>query len=212
MPPGEVKDAFFAYVLGIIRAGIDVDVDGADMRSVLAEFSSSLDLPFDLITRVSQTRVPGSPERAVTLAFRSAVSIPIPFSFLGYHPGSIRASQKLRFAVAPVGYADPRAPGHRLVAYDLAVSSGSLLIDVDEWIDILFGDAIDDLLVRHLVFYTWRGEWTCLLEGSGRKGQSLRGYFNLKRNRIMFPIPADHDALARSLVSGMISPSAGTGK
>jgi len=94
MSPEEVRDSFFAFVIGILRSGIEVSFDGAAMRDVLTEFKTSLELPFDLIDNVTQRGVKGSNERIISITFFRPASIPIPFSLLGYHPGSIRATAR----------------------------------------------------------------------------------------------------------------------
>ena len=192
--PAEVKDSFFAYVIGIIRAGIEVELDTAGMREVLTEFKTALDLPFDLITRVWQG--PGSePDQlALGLEFNGGAAIPIPFSLLGYHPGSIRASPSIGFRELRFTYPDARGTGAEAPVYRLQLDQGSLIVDIDWWIDELLGDYLDDLPVSNIVFFTWRGEWTGMLQGPGYRGQPLRAYFNFRRNRIIFPIPAALDA------------------
>jgi hypothetical protein len=202
LPPREVKDSFFAYVIGIIRAGIDVELDAEAMREVLTEFRTSLELPFDLIARVSQRRAGEPDARRLEIAFRGPVTIPIPFSLLGYHPGSIRASETVGFRETRFTYPDGRQNGADAPVFRLAVESGVLLVDVDRWLDELFGDYVDDLPVQNLVFFTWKGEWMCLLQGRGYKGQSLRAFFNFRRNRIVFPIPGELDALGRGFLTG----------
>jgi hypothetical protein len=201
LSPREVKDSFFAYVIGIIREGVEVNIDAAGMREVLTEFRTSLDLPFDLIDRVWQRRETDAAEGALGLEFFGDATIPIPFSFLGYHPGWIRASQSVRFREMRFTYDEGRAAGERAPVYRLALEEGLLIVDMDQWLDDLFGDSIDDLPVRNLVFFTWRGEWVGLLHGLGYKGQPLRAFFNFRRNRIIFPIPAELDARGRSFVT-----------
>ncbi len=201
LAPSEVKDSFFAYVIGIIRADIDVDMDGEGMREVLTEFKTALDLPFDLVARVWQGVGDTADSRALGLEFQGDARIPIPFSLLGYHPGSIRASRVVRFRELRFTYPDARGTGAEAPVYRLALDAGSLVIDMDTWIDDLLGDYVDDLPVRNLVFFTWRGEWTGLLQGLGYKGQPLRAFFNFRRNRIVFPVPADLDARGMALVA-----------
>jgi len=75
----------------------------------------------------------------------------------------------------------------------LPIEKGYLRIDVDEWLDFLFGSLIDDMDLQRLVFFTYRGDWTCLLDGTGHGGRHLRAYFNFRRNRIMFPVPDELD-------------------
>ena len=202
LPPREVKDSFFAYVIGIIREGIDVELDAEAMRGVLTEFRSTLELPFDLIARVSQSRTTQPDERILEIAFRGPVTIPIPFSLLGYHPGSIRATQNVVFRETRFTYPDARQPGADAPVFRLSPASGTLIVDVDQWLDDLFGGYVDDLPVQNLVFFTWKGEWMCLLQGRGYKGQPLRAFFSFRRNRIVFPVPAELDSLGRAFVSG----------
>jgi hypothetical protein len=201
LPVQQVKDSFFAYVIGIIRAGIDVDLDSAGMREVLTEFKTTLELPFDLVSRVWQGPGGSPDQRELGLAFQAEARIPIPFSLLGYHPGSILASRLVRFEELRVGYRDPREPAAEATAWRLRLDAGFLVVDMDQWIDDLLGDYVDDLPVENLVFFTWRGEWTGLLQGRGYKGQPLRAFFNFRRNRIVFPVPADLDALGTALVA-----------
>jgi hypothetical protein len=201
LQPREVKDSFFAYVIGIIRAGIDIDIDAAGMREVLTEFRTSLDLPFDLIERVWQRSAADGEGGALGLEFLGHTAIPIPFSLLGYHPGSIRASRSLRFRQIRFTDDGGGQPGGGAPVFRLALESGALVVDMDQWLDDLFGDSIDDLPVRNLVFFTWRGEWVGLLHGTGYKGQALRAFFNFRRNRIIFPIPAELDRWGRAFVS-----------
>jgi hypothetical protein len=202
LPPREVKDSFFAYVIGIIREGIDVDLDAEAMRGVLTEFRSTLDLPFDLIARVSQRRAAEPTERILELGFTGPATIPIPFSLLGYHPGSIRASQTVTFRETRFTYPDAQQPGAEAPVFRLALASGALVVDMDQWLDDLFGDYVDDLPVQNLVFFTWKGEWMGLLQGRGYKGQPLRAFFSFRRNRIVFPVSAELDSLGRAFVSG----------
>jgi hypothetical protein len=189
--PVEVKDTFFAYVLGIIRAGVEVDIDNAAMREILTEFKSSLSLPFDLISRVSQHTEENGGARRIGIDFSRIVTIPIPFSLLFYHPGSIVASQSVFFA-------ETVAPGP---AYELALAEGSILVDVDDWLEVLFATYIEDTWIRHLVFFQWHGDWIGLLEGSGRRtSRQIRAYFDFTKNTIIFPTPAALDAVGKVYV------------
>ena len=201
LPQRQVRDTFFAYVLGIISAGIEVDVDGEQMRAILTEFTSSLRLPFDLISRVTQHTDEETGARTIGLDFQSDVSIPIPFSILWYHPGSIVADRSLLFRVDRSLLADPAGKGAPRPVFDLVITGGSVLVDIDDWLEALFSASLEDTWIRHIVFLTWQGEWIGLLEGTGRAtGRVLRAYFNFTRNRIVFPVPPALDRQGKALV------------
>jgi len=201
LPPTEVKDTFFAYVVGIIAAGAEVDIDNAQMRDILTEFKSSLSLPFDLIARVTQHTDPGTAQAAIGLDFLRDVNIPIPFSLLFYHPGSIVASQDLLFQVTRSSMKDPAALGVMVPVYDLSLTQGSVLVDIDDWLEVLFRAYLEDTMIKHIVFFQSKGDWIGMLEGSGkRSGRVLRAYFNFTRNVIVFPPPASLDHAGKYLV------------
>jgi hypothetical protein len=215
LPASQVKDTFFAYLLGIIRTGADIDVDNEEMRAILVEFKTTLDVPFDLISRFSQHEDPESADRAVSLEFQRDVMIPIPFSILFYHPGRITSTQLLRFTVHRSPWADPgslsetgsptepgfpaavgsstepASPAEPGEAFDLVLARGSILVEIDAWLKALFSAHLEDTWVRHIVFFKWNGDWITMLQGIGRSTQKVkRAYFDLTKNTILFP-PSD---------------------
>ncbi|HYW81986.1 MAG TPA: hypothetical protein VFB30_01945 [Spirochaetia bacterium] len=189
LPASEVKDTFFAYILGIIRAGAEIDIDNEAMRAILVELKSGLNLPFDLISRVSQRKDPESEARVVALEFQHDVAIPIPFSILFYHPGRITSTRLLSFDVGRSPWADPAFPAEPGEAFDLALSQGSILVEIDGWLKVLFG--LEDTWIRHIVFFRWHGDWIGMLEGNARSSDRVkRAYFDFTKNTILFP-PSD---------------------
>jgi hypothetical protein len=198
LPPDQVKDTFFGYFLGILFSGMELEMDNGQMREVLSEFKTSFNLPFDLITRVWQTRDPVTGAQRVGLEFRQAQSIPVPFSLLFYHPGSIVVERALSWQVSRSSSEDPGPPPRMSPVYDLALVQGSLLADIDGWLETLFSSFLEDTWIRHVFIFTWRGDWMAYLQGTGRRtGRTLGAYFNFTHNRIVFPVPADLDRAAR---------------
>jgi hypothetical protein len=201
LSPSAVKDTFFAYFLGIITAGVDIDIDNGQMREILTEFKSHPDLPFDLIARVWQATDAGSGARRIGLDFTRDVDIPVPFSLLFYHPGSIVADRSLVFEVDRSSYADPSAPSVPAPVLDLRLAEGAILADIDDWLEVVFSAYLEDAWIHHVVFFTWNGEWIGLLEGTGtRTVRDLRAYFNFTRNRIVFPVPIALDRAGREIL------------
>jgi hypothetical protein len=200
LPPEEVKDTFFAYVIGVIRAGVEVRLFNSDLRGILTEFKSSLDLPFDLISSVSQFREPGVLLPNLEILFNGPVKIPIPFSFLGYHPGSIHASQAIDFtetrpvSSSPLDIASPDA------VYSMRLSRGEVLVDVDGWLEWLLPSLIQDTIVDLICIYHDDSGWYCLLAGTGRNtGTPIRQFFDFTRNRIVIPVSARQKELGERL-------------
>ncbi|HET6486894.1 MAG TPA: hypothetical protein VFH83_10770 [Spirochaetia bacterium] len=204
LPPTAVKDTFFAYVLGIIQTGVEVDIDNAGMRDILTEFKSTLKLPFDLVNRVTQHTADQS--TSIGLDFDGEVSIPIPFALLGYHPGSINSSPDLSFGVTKTVYQEPSAADASSPVFALTLQQGTVLVNIDDWLEALFPSLLEDTWVRHIIFFVWKGQWVGLLEGRGqRDGREMRAYFNFTGNRILFPIPAELDRIGRRLVNQQVA-------
>jgi hypothetical protein len=201
LPASEVKDTFFAYILGIIQSGIQIDIDNEQMRSILVEFTSALHLPFDLISRVSQHEDPGTSVRVISLEFQRDVVIPIPFSLLWYHPGTIAAAQTVAFEVQRWMWAEPGTLDEPADVLDLVLVQGSILVDIDDWLEALFSATLQDSWIHHIVFFKWHGDWVGMLEGIGRRdGRVMRAYFDFRKNAILFPPPGPLDEVGKIFV------------
>jgi hypothetical protein len=203
-PSSEVKDTFFAYALGIIGSGAEFDVDNAAMRTMFVEFNTALGVPFDLITRFSQTADPDTGERLISLDFVRDVVIPVPFSLLFYHPGSIYAAHHVGFTVHRSTWVDPDAgqdsPLREGPVYSLDLTEGSILVDIDDWLEALFSASLEDAWINAIVFFRWHGDWIGMLAGTGRRTRRvLRAYFDFTRNAIVFPVPASLNSAGREL-------------
>jgi len=204
-PPSEVKDTFFAYALGIIAGGVDLDVDSAQMRSMFVEFTTAIGVPFDLIKGFSQHTDEDTGDRRIILEFTRDVVIPVPFSLLFYHPGSIIATQRVLFDVHRSTWIDPdvaeNAPLREGPVYDLVLTEGSILVDIDDWLEALFSSSLEDAWISHIVFFRWHRDWMGMLVGSGRRTRRvLRAYFDFTRNEIVFPTPPSLARGGRQLV------------
>ena len=192
LPPDQVKDSFFAYVIGVIRSGVEMDLTGADLRDILTEFKTSLDLPFNLIAGVSRHGQTNADDADLEIRFNSDVKIPIPFAFLGYHPGSIVASRDLLFSEtqpAPSGVPDSVQADE---VYVMRLTSGNILVDVDGWIEWLFPSLAQDLIVQVVCIFHSKSLWYCMLSGTGRNtGDAIYQFFDFTNNRIIVPVPQD---------------------
>jgi hypothetical protein len=203
LPESEVKDTFFAYFLGIISSGTAVDMDNEQMRAVLTEFKATLDVPFDLVSRVTQGSGPGGGGQVIGLEFAREVVIPVPFALLFYHPGSIFASRFVSLDVQRLPWTDPVVGGPPGTAFDLVLARGTVLVDIDDWLEALFSAHLEDAWIRHIVFFKWSGDWIGMLTGFGRStGRPRRAYFDFTKNRILFPAGDELNRSGQRFVPG----------
>jgi hypothetical protein len=190
LPPSEVRDTFFAWLVGVVDAGRDATIDNAGLRDILTEFRSSIALPFDRIVEVRHRTLFGGARGTLSIEFDGEIDIPVPFSVLWYHPGSLSSTRTLRFderrfTAVPAGR-DTASP-----VYAFRLVEGTMTIDVDAWLDVLLGNVVDDLSVRLVAIVRWRGSWRCLLGGTGREDRRIIAAFDLARNTITFPVPKE---------------------
>ncbi len=197
LPREEARDSFFAYVLGIVYSGTNVDVDNKQMREILNEFRSSANLPFDLVTRARQSTDSSSRVRTIGLEFQHDINIQVPFSLLFYHPGSIVSSQMLSFSVTHLTPEVALPPYVSSPVFVLTLTNGSVLMTINGWLKALMAAyQFEDTWLRHVVFFKWRGDQIGLFEGVGREtGREHRAYFNFTSNAMVFPEPDDLDVV-----------------
>jgi hypothetical protein len=187
----EVEDALFAYILGIIMAGTEIDLDRMQMAEILDEFHSTLNIPIDLIDRVTQNTDENAVEPTIRMQFTRDVSVPIPFALLFYHPGKILSSQHLVWETHRYWFFVPENGSGPVQAIDLVLRQGSVEVILDEWLKVLFSAHCEDTWIHHIIIFRWKGHVLGLLAGVGqRTGRVLRAYFDFTKNSIIFPAPA----------------------
>ena len=189
LPPSEVRDTFFAWLVGVVDAGRDASIDNAGLREVLTEFRSTIALPFDRIGLVRHLAPQPDLRGRLDIEFDGDIDVPVPFSLLWYHPGSLRSTpvvrfEERRFSSLPTAGGPAAEP-----VYSFRLVEGEMVIDIDRWVDVLLGNIADDLTIRIVAIARWRGAWRCLLGGTGREDRRIIAAFDLARNTITFPVP-----------------------
>ena len=198
LPPSQVRDTFFAWLVGVVDAGRDAAIDNAGLRDLLTEFRSTIALPFDRIVEVRHRAAAPGGRGTLSIDFDGEIDIPVPFSVLWYHPGTLRSTRTLRFderhyPVVPTGR---DAAVH---VYAFRIVEGAMTIDIDAWLDALLGRIVDDFSVHLVAIARWRGSWRCLLGGTGREDRRIIAAFDLARNTISFPVPSELTRLGLEL-------------
>jgi hypothetical protein len=199
--PATVKDPFFGYLIGIIHTGMEMEADSARLHALRADFGCGFEIPFDRISRVAQHGDPGTGDRFVRLDFLGPMDVPIPYSLLFYHPGRIRSDSSVVFRVSAGTYDDSDTLSETSRVYILELVHGCILVDIDDWLELLFPSHLEDAWIRNVVFFTWDGRWMGMLQGTGRStGRMFRSFFDFTRNAIVSPLPAPLDRAGRSII------------
>ena len=200
LPESVVPDRFYSYLIGLVSANTCGAVDDATFASVLRGFKGRTSIPFEKIKEIRRECVTGSGTRDVSITFKGSLDTPVPYSILGYHPGSVTADNRVSF----LEWYTPSQKialgrGESLVLTDVfvfGVYEGWVVVDIDAWVDRVLGGLLDDTRIIVLVLFKYRGEWHALAAGYDRLGNGRSGIFNFHTNRILFPTPKELQVLA----------------
>lgn len=195
-----IAEPFFAFVLGRAEADSLGAWAGPDVAAFAAARGRPSRLPVERLVSLERRRpAPGTEGRHAgarvlaewVITFDGPLGFPLPYSILGYHPGSLRLSRTLRLAeLAPVDLTvswtqkqrQERKPLEAVRVF--ACEGGFLLLDADGFVDRLLGDMLDDSWT--VGFVTARDGRARLGLGLmlGRDGRPIYGEFDFARDRI----------------------------
>jgi hypothetical protein len=192
-----VTDPMFATMLGVIDAGHFGVVLQAELDSIVIANGGSK-LPYQVFTEMSREPVQGAPDSFIRIRLSEAVDRPIPYSLLGYNPGSIRSSEQLDFLHFEVGqrrYLVRMDDEEREIAIENAhlfvIADGFMEMDFDGWLDRLLGSKLDDMQVRAFLTFSWEGRRYSLGMGLTKKGKGKTGAFDFLADETLFPAPKE---------------------
>lgn len=195
-----IAEPFFAFVLDRAESDSLGTWRGADVAAFARGRGRASRLPVERLVRLerrrpgagSEGRHAGARVRAEwVITFDAPLGFPLPYSILGYHPGSLRLSRELVLAeLAPVDlnltWREKKVEQRRpLGAVRVFVCErGYLLLDADGLVDRLLGDLLDDSWT--VGFVTARDRTTRLGLGLmlGRDGRHIYGEFDFAGDRI----------------------------
>jgi hypothetical protein len=193
LPEEEVKDRFFAYLIGLAEADAYGALGTEDIANALGDFSGKTRVPFELITGIERRRgEPGKPS-VVTISFLETLKTPVPYSILGYHPGSVWADTLVTFYEWYLPKKSIWAgEGSRITLTKIHVfgtAEGWAVVDIDAWVDKLLGGRLDDTWLIVMALFKYEEAWHGIAAGYGPGGEGRSGVFNFKTNKILFPTP-----------------------
>ncbi len=207
--PG-VNDPVFSILTRLVTSGIYGTITQERLRQEIARLGGESRLPYESV--VSITRQPVQPGRTalIRVEFKEPIDLPVPYSILGYHPGSFTASQSCLFREWELGTvhlseAEKKGDRTEVRTIDLddvhlfAAVEGDVKIDIDALVDAVLGGAIDDTDVTTLMLCRWRGEWYGAAMGYGKDRHGRSGILSLRRDKILFPTPDGLKGVGRQM-------------
>ena len=193
LPETEVKDRFYSYLIGLIESDTYGVLTSERISEILSGYRGKTSIPFEKILEIR--REPRSDGKAnyVSISFNGILKAPVPYSILGYHPGSVIASQKVDFFEwhypRRVIWLSHKKKLELRDVYIFGIYNGWAVVDIDAWIDKLLGGLLDDTRLVVLALFKYNGDWHGLAAGYGRSGEGRSGIFNFRKNKILFPTP-----------------------
>jgi len=196
-----VQEPLFEFLLGMVEQDSLGTWTGADLAAYVRRAGRPSRFPLEEVVRISRRRpptprsahYPGAEVRAVwSLELTGNLDRPMPYSILGYHPGSLRVAGRLVLAeLAPqiltLHAGGGEGPGtFRVTGFRVfALEEGYVLLDADGWLDALLGGGLDDAWIVGFVTAREDGRRVGLGVSLGRDGRRIYGEFDFARDAIL---------------------------
>jgi hypothetical protein len=201
----DITDPLFATMLGTIDAGHFGTVYQSELDSIVQANGGSK-LPHEVFAVLERKPGEGGPDSHVVITLGEPVDRPIPYSLLGYNPGSIRSSEQIHFLHYEVGARrflvelDDEEREIVVEGADLfVIADGFMEMDFDGWLDRLLGSKLDDMSVRAFFIFWWEGQRYSLGMGLSDKGRGKTGAFDFVADETLFPAPKELLVVGREM-------------
>lgn len=209
----QVKEPVFAWAFALVEADSLGSWDAADLQAFSDGWTNPSDFPLEHLASFRRQALPDSAQvereglvctRQVVIEFTTPrLDMPMPYSILGYHPGTLSFGGPIVVREWRVGARDVAVRGedgtrrttvHGLVVFEII--SDWLILDVDDWLDKLLGNKLDD--AANMGFAAARGDGRLLglANSLGRDGHFVFGEMDFREGTV-----APHGRpLARALI------------
>lgn len=197
----QVKEPLFAFVLSMVAADSLGSWTAADLADFAAAWGEKTDFPLDQLVSIAREDVPPASRlrrddtvsrRRLVITLREArLDFPMPYSILGYHPGTVVVKSPLIFDEWALGSrtievraegGTRRYPVDALTVFQ--VRGGANYLDVDAWLDNLLGDAVDDAWTVAFAVAWDDARLVGFGISTGRKGRRIHGELNFRTGEV----------------------------
>ena len=207
----EIRDPLFQLIIGILESDSLGVWTQDDVRAYLESTGRPSALPVTYIQSierhpVAETQAESRRGARVVNRWRLVLTEPLdlamPYSILGYHPGSLIVSQEVEFSEWYLGSPNLHVASDGEVAIHatqglktLRLDSGWIILDVDGWLDKRLGGKVDDAWTEGFCVGRVEGELYGISLGVNPKGKPLYGDFDFRNDRIF----SERRPISRSL-------------
>jgi hypothetical protein len=186
------SDPFYAFIIGITEGDSLGVWFKEDLYSFAGRFEGKSKLPLDHFRRLERRPITNAEVevrrgvrvgRIWRLTLDENLRIPLPYSILGYRPGSVYISGVLEFSEWRLGNRNLRVlvndevsvmPVTDLVIFRL--DTGWIVLDVHGWLDKLLGGKLDDCWTQGFAICRQDGEIRTLSLSYSRDHRPLRAH------------------------------------
>ena len=204
----EIKDPFFNFLIDVMEHDSLGVWNQEDIQSYTEQMGRESVLPLHLIHNIErrkanekerESRRGAKVTRIWTVTFDEALDLPMPYSILGYHPGSLIVSRVIRVSEWYLGGPNIHVVTDGVVAIHpisdlrtLRLDSGWIILDVDGWLDKILGKKLDDAWTQGFAVCRIEGQLCGISLGVSRKERPLFGEFDFRKDQVISdqrPIP-----------------------
>ncbi len=196
----EIREPFFEFLLHMAADDSVGLWKGHHLRAQVAESGRESRFPLETVVSLQRARpdpgdlgkYPGLPVAAVwTVTLSGVQDKPMPYSILGYHPGSLRIGRVLVFSeLGPTEFTIRYEKDDETITEVITearlfpLEQGFVLLDADGWLDALLGSGLDDAWTLGFVTGREIGKLVGLGVSLGRDGRRIFGEFDFTQDTV----------------------------
>lgn len=194
--PHEIQDPFFEFVVAVIEGDSLGVWTRADLEARLAAADRTSRLPVARLVSLERRVDASDPAvRRLRLELDAPLDLPVPWSLLGYHPGSLLTSRVIEareIGLPPVvlHLADDAGRRWAPVIHVLTIETGHMILDVDGFVDKLLGAKLDDtwftaFVIARVTPDPGEDALQAMALGLSHDRRRLVGAFDFRRDKIL---------------------------
>ncbi len=199
----QVRDPLFAMVFLLTEADSLGTWTAADVEAFAGRWGGRSDFPvaehLESLTRealppdqVRERRGLRCDRRWLVRLSPARLEMPMPYSILGYHPGSLSFQTPIELHEWRLGHVSLQVPDGdggqvRRPASGVTIwqiTGGWIILDVDAWVDRLLGKAADDAAMAGFTAARVGGDLVGVGNSTGRDGRRLLGELDFRSGEV----------------------------